>query len=255
MKKKGKLQRGDDAAGVDLDPREVALFRRTMAELDVVAAKPPPHAAPSPRESFVAAIESPDDLAMFEQAMAQLGVVSGAAPAAATAAKTPTARTGERSPSPENSTVPAVPARQRASDAIDPREAATFRQAMEALDAVPDKDTSHARDGLPADFRIPRMRTPRADDLQVDDTVDLHGLRVEDAIGVLSTLLPQAKRDGSRAVRVVTGKGHHSRDGVGVLRDAVEHWIAHHGGRWLRGYAQAPRALGGGGAFVLFVQR
>jgi len=54
---------------------------------------------------------------------------------------------------------------------------------------------------------------------------------------------------------VITGKGRHSPRGDSPVRRAVENWIVHKGRRFIRSYAEAPRAYGGRGAFVLYLER
>ncbi len=66
--------------------------------------------------------------------------------------------------------------------------------------------------------------------------VDLHGLRVPEALGALQQALRSAEGRGERRLRVVCGKGRGSPDGIGVLRSAVAGWLEQHGyaGRYRR---------------------
>lgn len=66
--------------------------------------------------------------------------------------------------------------------------------------------------------------------------VDLHGLRVPEAIETLREALRVAQERGQPRVRVVCGKGRGSPGGVGVLRRAVAGWLEQHGysGRYRR---------------------
>lgn len=57
--------------------------------------------------------------------------------------------------------------------------------------------------------------------------VDLHGMVVEEAHGVLDKFLANALRRGCREVEVVHGRGLHSADGRGVLRGRVRYWLSH----------------------------
>ena len=59
--------------------------------------------------------------------------------------------------------------------------------------------------------------------------LDLHGLRVPQALAELEQFLARAEAQGVREVRVVCGKGRHSRGGEGVLRNAVPGWLDAHG--------------------------
>ena len=66
--------------------------------------------------------------------------------------------------------------------------------------------------------------------------LDLHGLRVSEALGSVEQFLARAEQQGVDEVRIVCGKGRHSPGGVGVLRNAVPGWLDAHGyaGRYRR---------------------
>ena len=66
--------------------------------------------------------------------------------------------------------------------------------------------------------------------------IDLHGLRVPEALAVVERALRHAEGRGARRIRIVSGKGLGSAGGKGVLREAVAGWLEHHGysGRYRR---------------------
>ena len=66
--------------------------------------------------------------------------------------------------------------------------------------------------------------------------LDLHGLRVPEALAEVEGFLARAESQGVGEVRIVCGKGRHSRGGLGVLRTAVPGWLESHGyaGRYRR---------------------
>ena len=66
--------------------------------------------------------------------------------------------------------------------------------------------------------------------------LDLHGLRVPEALAEVQRFVARAEAQGVSEVRVVCGKGRHSPEGVGVLRTAVVGWLDTHGyrGRYRR---------------------
>jgi DNA-nicking Smr family endonuclease len=66
--------------------------------------------------------------------------------------------------------------------------------------------------------------------------VDLHGLRVPEALEAVARALEAAEARDERRVRIVCGKGRGSPGGVGVLREAVCGWLDAHGygGRYRR---------------------
>jgi DNA-nicking Smr family endonuclease len=59
--------------------------------------------------------------------------------------------------------------------------------------------------------------------LHIDATIDLHGLRSEEARQSLRAFVERTHGRGARVLRVVHGKGLHSEHGMGVLRAVVAH--------------------------------
>ncbi|KAK6329714.1 hypothetical protein TWF696_003581 [Orbilia brochopaga] len=55
-----------------------------------------------------------------------------------------------------------------------------------------------------------------------EDTIDLHGLFVEEAEEILATRIQAAKRQHARGLHVIVGKGIHSEDRVQKIKPAVE---------------------------------
>ena len=126
-----------------------------------------------------------------------------------------------------------------------------FEEAM--LELGPDSDEPPPE--LPTGAVKPGGRRLRRKekDPRIDDRIDLHRLRAADALTRLDHFLTRASAARARAVLVITGKGHHSPDGRGILRQRVEQWIQGPGRRRVRAYSEAPRKLGGRGAFVLYL--
>lgn len=140
--------------------------------------------------------------------------------------------------------------RQRSRDEDDQR---LFEQAMRELETSTGGDAGRRQAAGPARSKIRRLKT-RPKNLRVDDQIDLHGLRTEPALRRLARFVDQAAASGSRTVLVITGKGHHSPGGRGILRQKVEEWIRNHGWRQVRTWSAAPSRLGGRGAFVLYLR-
>lgn len=87
-------------------------------------------------------------------------------------------------------------------------------------------------------------------------TLDLHGLRAEDAERDTVRFVRAQHRRGARRVCIVHGKGLHSDGGVGVLRDRVVHALTEGGAApVVRAFASAPAHLGGTGALVVELVR
>lgn len=127
-------------------------------------------------------------------------------------------------------------------------EDSVFLDTMDGLVLVPDKDDRYVKPESP---RPQKVRLSKRHSLEIDEQVDLHGQTVEEALVVLRRFVGSAVSRKSRTVLVVTGKGHHSEAGKSVLRQAVERWLRRDAASWVREYSEAPRALGGGGAFVV----
>ena len=66
--------------------------------------------------------------------------------------------------------------------------------------------------------------------------IDLHGLRVYEALSAVEQALHEAEKAGDNRIRIVCGKGKGSPGGRGVLREAVAGWLEEHGyaGRYRR---------------------
>ena len=58
------------------------------------------------------------------------------------------------------------------------------------------------------------------------ETIDLHGYTVNDALGELTAFLQRSKRRGLKKVLIIHGKGNHSESGESILRKEVRSFIA-----------------------------
>jgi DNA-nicking Smr family endonuclease len=88
--------------------------------------------------------------------------------------------------------------------------------------------------------------------MEITARLDLHGLTQSEAHGALQRFIARSYDAGSRAVLIITGKGHE-----GVLRGAVPRWLAEPGLRPMilaREEAQ-PRHGGAGALYVLLRRR
>lgn len=88
-----------------------------------------------------------------------------------------------------------------------------------------------------------------------EEWIDLHGLTKEDALLQLNRFVIQHFTRSTASILVITGKGHHSGPQGPVIKPAVEEWIKRQGKRFIKAYAEAPRAFGGGGALVLYLKK
>jgi DNA-nicking Smr family endonuclease len=80
----------------------------------------------------------------------------------------------------------------------------------------------------------------------IDDEIDLHGHLKDEAVLLLRNFLTRSRNDGARKVMVIHGKGLHSDDGKGVLKQAVRQVIGKNPN--VAAWGEAGRTEGGSGA-------
>lgn len=120
-----------------------------------------------------------------------------------------------------------------------------------------------ARPAKPApDMDSKAYRKLKQGKLSPDDRIDLHGMTLDVAHGVLTRFILQAFAAGDRLVLVITGKGKPKDDGgpmptpVGVLRHHVPQWLAAPGLRHaVLEVVEAHRRHGGSGAYYVYLRR
>jgi len=98
--------------------------------------------------------------------------------------------------------------------------------------------------------------------IEVDAVMDLHGLRQDQAHGVLRQFLFNAQGSGAKLVLVITGKGGRSQDlaswhsETGVLRRSVPQWLRAPEMRGVViGFEEAAHHHGGAGALYVRIRR
>ncbi len=96
------------------------------------------------------------------------------------------------------------------------------------------------------------LRMLRAGVWSVQDELDLHGLRSEEARALLAQFLAGALRRGQRCVRIIHGKGSRSQNNEPVLKRKVAGWLRQRAG--VLAYCEARPAEGGSGAVVVLLQ-
>jgi DNA-nicking Smr family endonuclease len=111
-----------------------------------------------------------------------------------------------------------------------------------------DAELSFRRPGIGPDV----LRKLRRGEWVIQDHLDLHGLRVDEARELLSQFLREAIRRGLRCVRVVHGKGLGSRDRQPVLKGKARVWLAQRDE--VIAFCQARPAEGGSGALVVLLR-
>jgi len=142
---------------------------------------------------------------------------------------------------------PAPEPRQRQLD-----EAAALREAWS--DEVDVESLLLTDDGL--SFRRPDVGPSvviklRRGHWSIQDQIDLHGLRREEARDALSAFLRDSRRRGLRCLRVVHGKGHGSPGRQPVLKGKTQRWLAQ--SAEVIAFAQASGPDGGAGALIVLL--
>ena len=134
--------------------------------------------------------------------------------------------------------------------AVESSEDRREREFREAVDSITEKDVKrHTRRednrGAAAPQQLPD---------KIAETVDLHGLTVDEATRRLAAVVRRWRGSG-QCVRAIVGKGHHSPQGVGVLREAIPAWLDGVGHRWVAEWRWARPNEGGDGAIVARLRR
>lgn len=78
------------------------------------------------------------------------------------------------------------------------------------------------------------------------DSLDLHGLKSDEARRLLVEYLHHATQRGLRCISVIHGKGWRSEGREGVLKPLTRHWLTQH--VQVLAFCEAPPHAGGGGA-------
>ena len=104
---------------------------------------------------------------------------------------------------------------------------------------------------MPSTGRGKRQKLRRGEWV-IQDHLDLHGARVDEARELLAGFLREALRRGFRCVRIVHGKGLGSKDKVPVLKGKARVWLAQR--EEVIAFCQARPAQGGSGALVVLLR-
>ena len=88
--------------------------------------------------------------------------------------------------------------------------------------------------------------------MNAQDELDLHEMRLDDALKATNEFLELCHSRGMRKVRIVTGKGLHSAKGEAVLRPAVEALCRGH--KLVREVSVPKAAEGGSGALTVILK-
>lgn len=138
-------------------------------------------------------------------------------------------------------------------------EDALFVEAMAGLDEDTCARTGAAR-AAAVDTASPALgsskslrRRVRAGEVSPELTLDLHGLRREEAYRALQAFVRRGLTERRRVLMVISGRGLHSTDRA-VLQEAVAEWLRHDLQPDVREALPAPPAQGGRGAWFVFLR-
>jgi DNA-nicking Smr family endonuclease len=96
------------------------------------------------------------------------------------------------------------------------------------------------------------LRKLRRSHWKIQDQLDLHGMRAEEARLYVAEFLIHCLQRGSRCVRIIHGKGLGSRNGTPVLKNKLRSWLVQR--EEVLAYCQAREADGGNGALVVLLK-
>ncbi|MFW6291119.1 MAG: Smr/MutS family protein [Spirochaetota bacterium] len=116
----------------------------------------------------------------------------------------------------------------------------------EQLDRYPVVDKDGPDDGDGTGENDGSLRPER---LPVEDTIDLHGFTLAEALVETEQFVEASARSGLRKVMIIHGKG---RNGEGVLKREVRAYLERHGKTGAMGYAKGPD--GGRGALWVMLR-
>lgn len=111
-----------------------------------------------------------------------------------------------------------------------------------------DHELSYARAGIAPDI----LRKLRRGHWVIQEQLDLHGMRRDEAREALAEFLRNAVKRGVRCVRVVHGKGLGSVNKEPVLKSKVRSWLVQK--EEVIAFCQARAAEGGAGALVVLLK-
>lgn len=128
--------------------------------------------------------------------------------------------------------------------------------------ALPPYQPPQPRRTKPGQVIEPRMkRRLMRGQIEIEATIDLHGMRQDEARAALNRFLPARAARGDRTVLVITGKGLKKTDDMqvidrGVLRSMLPMWLGEATlAPLVAGWEVAAQSHGGDGAFYVRLRR
>lgn len=108
------------------------------------------------------------------------------------------------------------------------------------------------KEKLEAEQPKARLTIGKLRSMPPQSTLDLHGMTSAEAEKAVVDFLAECRAHGLRKISIITGKGLHSEDGIGVLKGAAERVLDNSG--LVREKAPAPMNAGGSGALWIILK-
>ena len=140
-----------------------------------------------------------------------------------------------------------IPVQRIADEKLALRESLSDEFSVESL-LETDEALSYTREGIGPDV----VRKLRRGHWVIQDQIDLHGMRRDEAREMIVEFLRQAALRGIRCVRIVHGKGLGSVNNEPVLKKLVHKWLVQRSD--VIAFCQAKPADGGSGAVVVLLR-
>lgn len=140
-----------------------------------------------------------------------------------------------------------IPVQRIADEKLALRESLSDEFSVESL-LETDEALSYTREGIGPDV----VRKLRRGHWVIQDQIDLHGMRRDEAREMIVEFLRQAALRGIRCVRIVHGKGLGSINNEPVLKKLVHKWLVQRSD--VIAFCQAKPADGGSGAVVVLLK-
>ena len=87
--------------------------------------------------------------------------------------------------------------------------------------------------------------------MSVQDELDLHGVKLEQAVLETKAFLDASCSAGLKKIRIITGKGIHSPGGKSVIRPEILYAVKNHPG--VREFNDQPKAKDGGSGAIIII--
>jgi len=100
------------------------------------------------------------------------------------------------------------------------------------------------------------MRKLKKGEISIESQLDLHGKTKEEAKTILKAFIEESRRKGIRCVRIIHGRGLHSKDYIPIIKEALKGWLVSKSiGRHILAFCSARKKDGGTGALYVLLRK